>query len=178
MSASRHWWLNLVGYQIVWFACVIGASQDLWWPGCLAAVLFVIATCLFGGKTDQDIKMISVCLPIGFILDSVLAYSNQLDYAQAWPSEHFAPIWILAMWVAFAATLNHSMKFLHNNVWLAAAFGFFGGPLAYIGAGRAFEVVSFQTSMSIFWTALAWGIALPIIIWLVKPSDRRGLQHA
>jgi hypothetical protein len=166
MSTTRHWWLNLVGFQVVWYACVIGAGNQMIWPGCLAAIIFAAVTCLYGGKTRQDIKVISICLPIGFSLDSLLAYSNLLDYAQHWPSPQFAPAWILAMWLGFAATLNHSMKFLHNNPWLAAAFGFLGGPLAYYGAGRLFEAVSFEHSNSLLYTALAWGIAVPLIMWL------------
>lgn len=176
MSNSRHWWINLLGFQSVWLAVVFGASQGWQWLGVAAALLFVLATFRWGGKSTQDLRMIAICLPIGFALDSSLVYFGQLDYALDWPSGSLAPLWIMALWLGFAATLNHSMGFLHNNPWMAAAFGFIGGPLSYFGAARAFSVVEFEGVMAFVWLAIGWGLALPGIVWLFRrmgPEARR-----
>lgn len=33
-------WVSLIGYQLVWFAAVIGASRGLAWPGVLGMLVF------------------------------------------------------------------------------------------------------------------------------------------
>ena len=46
-----------------------------------------------------------------------------------------APFWMLALWIAFATTLNHSMRWLMHRPVVAAIGGAVFGPLAYL-AGR------------------------------------------
>jgi hypothetical protein len=43
---------------------------------------------------------------------------------------------MLCLWIAFATTLGHSLRWLMNRPVAAAAAGAVGGPLAYLAAGR------------------------------------------
>ena len=47
-------------------------------------------------------------------------------WAQGW-----APYWMVALWGAFATTLNHSLRWLTRRPVFAALFGAVGGPIAY-----------------------------------------------
>jgi hypothetical protein len=134
---------NIVGFQLVWLACVAGAGAGLIWIGPAAAMVFCAAMLRFGGKARQDIQLLSIAIPLGFALDSAFAASGWLRYANAWPWSYASPVWIWAMWTGFALTLNHSLAFLRDRPWLAAGFGMLGGPAAYLAAAGAFDAVSF-----------------------------------
>ncbi len=162
--------LNAVGYQLVWIAAVTGAGAQQWWPGPLAALAFAILTLAFGGKARADLRTLALALPMGFALDSAFAASGWMVYAQgwAWPWTWAAPLWIWAMWSAFALTLNHSLAFLGERLGLCALLGAVGGPLAYWTAAGAFDAVDFARPVLQVMIALsvAWGIVLPVMVGL------------
>ncbi len=159
---------NVIGFQLVWFGCMVGAGNGLPWLGPLACAIFVIATLAAGGQRRADLRLLLVALPLGIALDSAFAWSGWLRYAEAWPWITVAPLWIAALWAAFAMTLNHSMAFLRGRFWLAATLGLIGGPLAYWSAAGAFDAVSFGAPVAwvLIALALAWGALIPLIFRL------------
>jgi len=159
---------NVVGFQAVWMASIAGAGQGFAWTGPLAAVLFVAAMLAFGGKARQDLRMLAIALPIGFLLDTAFAASGWLRYAEPQPWVFAAPVWIWSLWAGFALTLNHSMDFLRERPWASAVFGLLGGPLAYWTAAGAFDAVSFGVPVSWAMAALAigWAVVLPLLFAL------------
>lgn len=157
-------WSNLLGYQMVWFCAVIGAGRGYAWPGVVAALAFVAWQWASSEDRARDARVLLVALVCGCALDGALAASGLLRYAAAWTGAAFAPAWILALWAAFAMTLPVSLAFLQRSVWLAAAFGAIGGPLAYWGASRGFDAVAFDSP----WRASAvlaagWGASMAIL---------------
>ena len=159
---------NVVGYQMVWLCCVAGAGQGVAWLGPVASLVFVLGMLAFGGKARDDLRLLVLALPVGFALDSAFAYSGWLRYAQAWPWVDAAPLWIWAVWAAFAMTINHSMAFLRYRPGLSALLGFVGGPLAYFSAAGAFDAVDFIAPVPWVIAALAigWALALPSTFWI------------
>jgi hypothetical protein len=162
--------LNAVGYQVVWFACIYSASRGNAWLGFAASIIFSVVMLAFAGKAKDDIRILSIGLCLGICVDSIFASSGLIKYDAAWSIEGLAPLWIMALWLSFSLTLNHSMAFLRNNLTLAAAFGLIGGPLAYFGADRLFNVLDFGTNTVsvIAALAIAWAIAIPAIFWIDK----------
>ncbi len=162
--------LNAVGYQLVWIAAASGAGAQKGWPGPVAALLFALATVAFGGRARADLRTLAIALPLGFTLDSLFAASGWLVYAQPmpWPMAWAAPLWIWALWTAFAMTLNHSLSFLGERLGLCALLGVVGGPLAYLTAAGAFEAVDFARPLPqvLAALALAWGLVLPLLVGL------------
>jgi hypothetical protein len=166
---------NLIGFQTVWFASVYGAGAGLPWLGPLAAGLFASLHLQFSPTRRRDLHLLVAAIVLGFAVDSVFAASNLLDYASPWPSDSVAPLWILAMWAGFALTLNHSMHFLRDRLLWAALFGLVGGPLAYWGAGRAFDAVSYpgDALLAKLLLALAWAAVLPALYVFDDRLQRR-----
>lgn len=162
-------WANLIGYQLVWFAAVIGAGRGSPWWGVAAALVFAVAQWLDSNQRSSDARLVACALVLGIGLDGALAATGVLDYAAATPGL-FAPLWILAMWVAFAMTLNHSLALLRGHVSWAIVLGAVGGPLAYIAAARGFAAVEFIAPR---WQALGllaagWGLAMGLLAWLAQ----------
>lgn len=62
-------------------------------------------------------------------------------YANHGWSNSIVPIWILALWLGFATTLNVSLAWMQGKTITAVLFGAVGGPLAYLGAQKLGAVV-------------------------------------
>lgn len=159
---------NAAGFQMVWLCCVGGAGAGQAWLGPVAALLFAMAVLALGGKARADLRALAVALPLGFAFDSAFAASGWLQYAQPWPWASAAPVWIWALWAGFALTLNHSMAWFRQHPWLAALFGFVGGPLAYATAARGFRAIEFDAADGVVLVALAlaWALVLPLLLWI------------
>jgi hypothetical protein len=161
---------NAIGYQAVWFLTLMSASRGYFWFGFCASVIFSGLMLLWGGKAKQDCRIVAIGLILGISIDSSFSASGWIQYALPWSISSLAPLWIIALWLSFSFTLNHSMDFLRQNYRLAAAFGFFGGPLAYWCADRVFNVLEYGTDMSKVLLALGvcWGMVVPAIYYIDK----------
>jgi hypothetical protein len=169
---------NLVGFNLVWFALVIGAAQGLWWPGLAALAVFAIATLATSPWPRSDLKLVAAALGIGLVLETALVQGGIFRYATPVPSPALAPIWMLGLWVNFALSVNHSLGFLSGRVALAAVFGAIGGPLAYWGAARVFgaaEILA-PAPLALGVLAVAYGLATPALAELGRRW--RGAEEA
>ena len=162
-------WANLVGYQLVWFAIVISASRGQPWWGIASALVFVGLQFLYSTNRSADARALMAAFVCGFLLDGALAASGWLHYASPLLSLP-APVWILALWLAFAMTLNHSMAFLRGKPVMAALLGGIGGPLAYLGAAHGFDAIVFAAPAwhAIALLAVGWAIALAALAVLTQ----------
>jgi Protein of unknown function (DUF2878) len=178
-------WLSLLGYQLVWFTAVIGASRGAAWPGIVAVLVY--AACQVGAARHYkaDLSLMAIAIVMGLLFDSSLIYAGLADYAAPWPTARLAPAWILALWAAFSLTFTQSLAYLQTRLWLAALLGAVGGPLAYLGAARGWHAVNFADPS---WHALlclgaGWGLATPALAWCARrrsaaraPASIRALQ--
>lgn len=161
---------NLLGNQVVWLCAVIGAGQGLAWPGVVAAALYCLSQFWLNSTRRVDLRLVLAALALGLALDSAMAASGLARYAAPWPSSELAPAWILGLWAAFAMTLTQSLAFLQQRAWLAFVFGAIGGPLAYLGAARGWQAVTFAPPQWQGWLALAagWGVAMLVLARLAR----------
>lgn len=163
-------WLSLIGYQAVWFAAVIGASHGVAWPGIAGFVIYAAIQLLLARNIRVDLSLAATAIVLGFLLDGGLIRTGLALYATPWPSPAFAPAWILALWAAFAMTFTQSMAWLQNRLWLSVLLGMLGGPMAYLGAARAWDVVMFTppTWPGLLWLGAGWALATPLLAWMAK----------
>lgn len=159
---------NTIGFQLVWLCCVAGAARGAFWSGPAAAGLFALAMLSFGGKWRKDATALLLTLPLGVALDGSFSALGLLRYAGNGDAA-LAPMWIAALWLAFAFTLNHSLAFLRERAKLAALLGLAGAPLSYLAAERL-GAVEFTGSRSgtLFLLALAWASLLPLLFGLLR----------
>ncbi|OZI29266.1 hypothetical protein CEG14_21845 [Bordetella genomosp. 1] len=163
-------WANLAGYQAVWFAAVIGAGRGLAWPGVLAALVFAAAHLAWTRQRRADLVLMAAAAACGLLIDGGLALAGLMQHAAAAPAvpPGGAPLWILALWCAFALTLNHSLVWLRGRPWLAAAFGAVGAPLAYLGAARGWRAVAIETPLAWLGLAAGWALALGLLATVAR----------
>lgn len=161
-----HWLPNAIGYQVVWFAAVAGAGRGWWWAGPAAFLVFAAWQLAVSDVRRADAVLLVAAGAVGFTLDSLWAGSGLLRYATPVPSATFAPVWIVALWMAFALTLNHSLALLKTRIGLGLALGALGGPLAYAVAAHTWNAVAFGVSetTALLSLALGWSLALPALL--------------
>lgn len=155
---------NLVFYEAVWFASVIGAQHGMSWLAVTAVLLFATWRWLVSPARRTECRLVAVALLLGFLFESLLVRSGMVTYAAPWPAG-MAPAWILALWAAFALTIVPLFGYLHTQPGLAAAFGALGGPLAYLGAARGWDAVHFTPPAwhALLALAFGWGLAMPLL---------------
>ena len=184
-------WLSLLGYQAVWLAAVIGAGHGTAWPGVLGMLVYAVAQLLLARNVRVNLSLMAAGLVLGFLFDGALLRCGLASYASGWPDLQLAPAWILALWISFALTFSQSLRHLQNHLWLAALLGLLGGPLAYLGAARGWQVVSFaflppfHYQPDLFWDAkdtakdrmLAPGPNGPVgVAWLDLSKEHYGIH--
>ena len=155
---------NVIGYQLVWLAVVWSAGAACPLIGVCASLAFVALQLGASQARRRDARLIVVALMCGVVVDGWLAKSGWVRYAAA-EGPGPAPVWILALWAAFAMTLNHSLRWLLGRPWAGAALGAFGGPLAYLAASRGFGAIALEPPerSSIAAVALGWALALALL---------------
>ena len=169
-------WGNLGGYQVVWFAAVIGAGRGVAWPAVLTAAVFIAWQLALSPRRGRELRLLMVALALGVLIDGGLSLSGLARYATPAPAlpAGAAPLWIVCVWMSFAMTVSESLAFLQTRPWLAAVVGAVGGPLAYLGAGRGWSAVTFITPgmFGLIVLALAWALAMPLLSTLAARWSR------
>jgi hypothetical protein len=168
--------MNFLAYQLAWFAVILGAARGHAWAGAAVALL-VAALHLARHRNAAELKLMGLALLIGALVDSTLAISGQVKFAAAWP-EDLAPFWMLSLWLAFATTLNHSLRWLMHRPVFAALAGALGGPLAYLAGAKlgALVIVAPTTTLpliAMLWTPAMVALSMMVLRASLPPATGR-----
>jgi len=101
--------------------------------GDLYAVLYTLLAIAvhhwFVVKHTSEWKLIGIILIVGCAWDIAMAQAQVLIFAGG---EIFGiPIWLICLWLLFATTFQHSLRWLQTKTFLAALFAAVFGPLSY-----------------------------------------------
>ncbi len=156
---------NYIGFQLGWFACVGGAGRGLFWLGPVAAAALLSAHLAAGPRRGVELKRLLGVAVFGLTLEFA-ALSLGLH---RFVGPGLVPLWVVALWLLFAATLNSSFAWLADRPALAALLGAVAGPLSFkagvgLGAGRYLASPASASAL----LALQWGLALPGAFYLSR----------
>lgn len=163
--------INIVLFQIGWFACVLSGAVSQPWIGVSIAAAIMFAHIMRADNRQQELFLIVAAMLIGTFWDSLLVWNNWLDYTSGIFVTNIAPYWIIAMWGLFATTLNMSLRWLKHKPVLAAAIGAIAGPLAYYGGQQLGAVKFVDPSMAIISLSIGWAVFTPILLNLSNYFD-------
>ncbi len=173
---TLHKVVNAVLFQLAWFGFVAGAPHGRAWLGLLPLALLGAHALRDPATRRNDLVLGLAAVVIGIFLDGSFARAGLLNYADGAPALLGAPWWILAMWLAFAWTLNHSLAYLKKHLGIAIGLGVIAGPFSYYVAGHAWGALQFTGDMrtTLILLALSWGIATGLLVLLARrlPSPR------
>jgi hypothetical protein len=166
-----HQILNLIAFQLGWWACVLSVRSDLEWAALLFAGALAGLQLIWSKKRLLELKLLLWVLPLGIALDSLAQlYWGWTFYG--WSISYLSPFWLWMVWVLFTLTLRSSMAFLHNLPRaIQALMGFVMGPLSYIG-GAQFGAASFETEPTkLLIMAFAWAVITPLLVQFSKDTE-------
>lgn len=169
----KAWLPNAISFQLVWLATVAGAARGWWWAGPVALIAFAAWQLPLSRGPRADALLMLGTAALGFSIDTLWVRLELMRFITPLPSTTLAPVWIVALWMGFALTLNHSLAALKHRLWLAALLGLIGGPIAYGVAEGAWAAVEFSQPAWIALAALglAWATVTPLLLMAARRLD-------
>jgi hypothetical protein len=156
---------NFISFQLLWWACVLSARPGLSLPVLILVVLFTAAHLQWVESWQQALPLL-ITAAAGCLLDQVGYRMGWISFNYHPNSASHIPLWMIALWLAFACTLNVSMRWLQCKPLLAAVLGGIFGPLAYLGAAQLGAISLPSPVVSLAWVALEWSVAMPLLLWV------------
>ena len=81
----------------------------------------------------------------------------------------FPPLWMFCLWLAFSATVMHSLRWLQNHIYLSAILGLSVVPISYyLGAKISGSSISSPVYLSLLAEGVVWSIILSFIYFMSK----------
>jgi len=170
--AMPGWLPNLIAFQFGWWAVVLSAANGVPELG-LAVVGVLVSWHLVRVRPHAgEAVLIAVTGLIGLVFDSLLQASGWVAFAGGGMASWLAPLWMTALWVNFATTLNVSLGPLRTRPWLAAALGAVGGPAAYWSGAQLGAMEFLAAPAALGALAVAWAGLTPLLLALATRLSR------
>ncbi|MDM5087531.1 DUF2878 domain-containing protein [Aeromonas bestiarum] len=147
-------WAQLLGFNLYWLLAVKWQQ-----PGPL--LLMLLLHFLFSPSRRRDLRLWPVALA-GCLLDGLLWQLGLFQFSAGFP------LWLVLLWLGFALTLAHGMRWLRPLPrWQQGLFGMAGGVSSYV-AGAAMGAVHLPWGIWISTALLAviWMWWLPVLLWV------------
>ena len=150
--------LNLIGFNLSWFGLILLGNTFI--P---LSLLWLGLHFYWSANPKAEVKLVFSIALIGTLVDTLLYSAGVFIF----PNGQYLPLWLITLWVAFAATIAHSLNFLTYSKLLQALIGFVFPPLSYL-AGASLSVVEFGYSplSTYFILAITWSILMVIFFQL------------
>jgi hypothetical protein len=171
----RHALPNFIGFQAVWFGALFGAAAARHWVAPVALILFLIWHFSASSRSPRaDMALLAVAVAFGLVVDTLFIQIGILAFASPLPWAGVAPFWIVVLWMAFALTINVSMRWLQSRMLVAALLGLVGGPLSYWAGVRMGAAVALGDPVRVYGIiGVVWAIAAPLLIQAAVRLNRR-----
>lgn len=165
--------VNLIAFQLNWFAACLGAAHA--WPylgPAFAALWLPLHLRSTRPWHRLDLKLLIIAGLLGYALDSLLVLGGWLSFPEYAQLGAPSTLWMVTLWLGFAATLRHVLGWLRRRYLLAAVLGAMFGPLAYWGGAQLGAVNLGESPDALMAIAVEWSIAMPLLLIVVERLER------
>lgn len=161
-------WLNAVGFQTGWWACVLGAGGPMEVASMALGWMLVCTHLWLSAHRRAEIQLALLAVLVGLLADSALQSLGLISF-YGWALGPLSPFWLWTLWALFALTLNASLAFLKRMHWgVSAVVGCVFGPLTY-QAGAAFGAAAVPEGVgNTLGLALTWMVLLPLLVYAAR----------
>ena len=157
--------INAIAFNLIWFGCISYGDNFLPYVALLLVLHFY-----FIEQSKTELYLVFVIALAGIFIDSLLTSFNVLNFEFFKSESQFRlpflnlPLWLMALWFAFAATVNHSLALLKQYFWLRIFTGLIAFPLSYF-AGYQLDAVQFSFSVLITLCVLSftWVVFMALV---------------
>ncbi|WP_144213415.1 DUF2878 domain-containing protein [Shewanella donghaensis] len=153
-TANHNNLINILAFQVIWWAGVLAGNQLILIPALLVVWHFVVSP-----QKVIDAKVMFSVVVIGVLSDSLLAAVGIFEFTQL-------PIWLLLLWGYFAISLNYSLSLFNAlPVAIQALLGGIFGSLSYIGGANLGAVsLPYGTAFTSGVLFLIWCLLFPLCL--------------
>jgi hypothetical protein len=163
--------INVAAFKLGWLSSVVGGAQQMPWLGPLVVLVAVGLHLARAQRPNSEFMLILSCGLIGAVFDSALVAAGWVTFPSGMFSDVMAPYWIVTMWMLFGTTINLSMRWMRGRPLLAAAFGFVGGPLAYLAGSKIGGIQFVDQPAAMAMLAIGWAVMMPLLMQLGERLD-------
>lgn len=163
------WVINLVAVYACWFACILGAAAGRPLLGPLAVAIHLALHLALAPRRGVEMILIVFAGIGGYLADSALVLTGLLGVPDAARWGGPSPVWMVALWLNFATTLNLTLGWLKDRPLSAAVLGALAGPATYYAGVRLGAVeLPAEYAIALVAIGLEWLITLPFLSLLAR----------
>ncbi len=163
--------INVGAFKLGWLSSVVGGAQQLPWLGPVVVFVAVALHLARAQRPRSELMLILSCGLIGAVFDSILVAAGWVTFPSGMFSDVMAPYWIVTMWMLFGTTINLSMRWMRGRPLLASAFGFLGGPLAYLAGHKIGGIQFVDQPAALAMLAIGWAVMMPLLVRIGERLD-------
>lgn len=172
------WFFNAFFFYIGWLVCMYEAVGRYPLIGPLVVGGILLYHFCVSNEKKSDLVICLALAVLGTIVDSVYIAIGMLDYKGGF--EYFpsiAPLWITSLWVLYGTSVNHSLKWMRCNVFVAAVMGAGGAISSYL-VGVKLEAVKFLWEEWLVLTVIGtvWAIVVPLSLYFGSLLSKKPSQ--
>lgn len=158
--------IPILGLNVLWFACVLGAANNIMWPAVL-----ILGALLLWAFTHEEAKSYTAILVVfslvcGTLFDGFLVFTGWVEYQQVWQQfSHLPPIWILMLWAGFGALVVPAMQWLVERPRVGLPLMAIGAPLSYVSAAKLGAITIQDHPAALLFIAVTWLLYFAAVIY-------------
>lgn len=166
---------NFAIFQGAWFLCVLRPDAISAWItlGLVGAHLLI-----FSQAPEREARFLVMAAVLGICIDTLWQNLGVLQFpAHEGPyASGMIPGWLMAIWLIFATTLHHSLRWIGDHRWLPVILAPIGGPFAYWSASRLGAIEIGHGALGLVLLAIGWLLIFPTQLGLMKWMENREKQ--
>lgn len=162
---------NILLYQGAWFAAVFGAAYGHPSLGLAAALAAVAVHLVTAPRPERELALIGIAVATGLLFETLLVASGWVRMPPGSLFAQVTPLWMVALWAAFATTLNVGLRSLRHRYGLCALLAGIGAPLAYHAGARLGALEWIDALPALAAIALGWAVAMPLLMRSAQRFD-------
>lgn len=167
--------VNLVAFQVCWVFSVMAAAAGAPWIGPAVIVCWLMLhLSLASDVPKREVQLCVLAAVVGWIADSLLVFAGVMTFPHHAQLGAPSTLWMAALWAGFAATVPHSLGWLHQRLCLAAVLGAIAGPLAYF-AGERLGAIELASSKALLAVSVVYALLTPALMWVWRRMGIRPL---
>lgn len=153
-----------VGHQLAWWACVLAARAGRPAFGVPVMAAFVAVHLSLVRRPGAHVRLALLAAGLGYALDSGLVLGGCMAFPVHTRLAGPSPLWMVALWLGFGATLPSAFPALAVRPLLGALLGGIAGPLAYAG-GTGLGVLQIAPGLASYLAiGCGWAIAVGLLL--------------
>ncbi|MEM9801854.1 MAG: DUF2878 domain-containing protein [Planctomycetota bacterium] len=183
LKSARGTVVNFAIFQVVYFACVIGAARGNAWIGPLVGLALLPINLAFIADRGRALRFWLLVGAVGTALDSILVATGVLAFPpgarlapEALWTTSFVPLWIATLWIALGTLLTSSLAWLGPRPLLAALLGAAGGAFSFWSASRLGATELPSVAVGVTALAVEYALLLPILAGAAPRPDEHAAE--